>query len=402
MRRLLPPASRLAPPGEHTATFWLLLSVITVLNLFGLVMVLSASSVVALGETGSTWSYFTRQSLWAVVGTIGLLVFLYVDRRFWRKTAKVGFGVVLLLLVAVLVPGVGVSVNGASRWLGAGPFQIQPSEFAKFGLLLFLADLLARRAREMRRPSRTFWPAIAALAAIAVLVIAQPHLGTTIILASIVFALLYVAGTHVGRLGAVASLTAVGVAVMVLGTSFRRARFFIFLNPWADPQNAGFQNLQALVALGSGGMFGLGLGASRAKWEYLPFAQTDFIFAIIGEELGLVGAVLVLSLYVALAVLGVRVAMHAADRFSMLVAVSITTWLTVQAFMNMGMVVGVLPITGVPLPFVSFGGSSLLVTMSAAGLLLNIARHPRTLPETSNRRRRADVTCAPKRALSRT
>jgi len=379
-----------------------LLSVITVLNLFGLVMVLSASSVVALGETGSTWSYFTRQSLWAVVGTIGLLVFLYVDRRFWRKTAKVGFGVVLLLLVAVLVPGVGVSVNGASRWLGAGPFQIQPSEFAKFGLLLFLADLLARRAREMRRPSRTFWPAIAALAAIAVLVIAQPHLGTTIILASIVFALLYVAGTHVGRLGAVASLTAVGVAVMVLGTSFRRARFFIFLNPWADPQNAGFQNLQALVALGSGGMFGLGLGASRAKWEYLPFAQTDFIFAIIGEELGLVGAVLVLSLYVALAVLGVRVAMHAADRFSMLVAVSITTWLTVQAFMNMGMVVGVLPITGVPLPFVSFGGSSLLVTMSAAGLLLNIARHPRTLPETSNRRRRADVTCAPKRALSRT
>ncbi|MEJ7585202.1 MAG: putative peptidoglycan glycosyltransferase FtsW, partial [Acidimicrobiales bacterium] len=331
------PSARWAPPGEHTGNFWLLLTVIAVLNLFGLVMVLSASSVVALGETGSTWSYFLRQSAWAGLGSIGLAAFLYLDRRFWRRAAKVGLGLSLLLLVAVLVPSVGVTVNGATRWLGAGPFQIQPSEFAKFGLLLFVADLLAKRAHEMREPRRTFWPSIGALAAVAGLVLVEPNLGTTLILAAIVFVMLYVAGTHIGRLGAVAALGALGATAMVLGTSFRRARFFIFLNPWADPGNTGFQNLQALVALGSGGVFGLGLGASRAKWEYLPFAQTDFIFAIIGEELGLVGALLVVVLFVALGVLGVRTAMHGADRFSMLVAVGIAAWLMVQAFMNIGM-----------------------------------------------------------------
>lgn len=381
MRLRLPPASRLAPHGQNTANFWLLLAVIVVLNLLGLVMVLSASSVVALVETGSTWSYFVRQCMWAGIGTVGLLTFLYVDRRFWRKAAKPTFGIVVLLLVAVLVPGVGVTVNGATRWLGAGPLQIQPSEFAKFGLLLFVANLLATRAWEMHRPRRTFWPVIGALLCVAVLVLAQPNLGTTLILVCIVFVLLYVAGTHVGRLGVAAALAAAGATVMVLGTSFRRARFFIFLNPWADPQNTGFQNLQALVALGSGGLFGLGLGGSRAKWDYLPFAQTDFIFAIIGEELGLVGAVFVVGLYVTLAVVGVLTAAQAADRYSMLVAIGITTWLVVQAFLNIGMVIGLLPVTGVPLPFISFGGSSLLVTMSAAGLLLNIARHPGPHPE---------------------
>ncbi len=370
-------AGRFVPGGEATPAFWLLLAVIVVLNLFGLVMILSASSVVALQETGSTWSYFVRQSAWAVLGTGGLMACLYLDRRVWRATAKLAYGAAVALLVAVLIPGVGVSVNGASRWIALGPVQLQPSELAKLALLLLVADLLARRAREMGDPKRTFWPAVSALALVAALVMAQPNLGTTLVMAAIVLVLLYVAGTSVGRLGAVSLVATAAAGAVVLTTPFRRARFFAFLNPWADPSRSGYQNLQALVALGSGGLFGVGLGASRAKWDYLPFAQTDFIFAIVGEELGLVGAVLVVALFVVLGVLGVRVAMAAADRYSMLVAVGITAWLMVQAFLNIGMVIGLLPITGVPLPFISFGGSSLLVTMSGAGLLLNIARHPR-------------------------
>ncbi len=389
-------SGRFVPGGEATPLFWLLLAVVVVLNLFGLVMVLSASSVVALQETGSTWSYFLRQSAWAAMGTVGLLAFLFFDRRVWRATAKPAFGVAVALLVAVLVPGVGVSVNGASRWIALGPVQIQPSELAKLALLLVVADLLARRSREMHDPRRSFWPVMGALGVVAALVLVQPNLGTTLVLAAIVLVMLYVAGTSGGRLGAVTLVAAAGAAAMVLTTPFRRARFFAFLNPWADPSKNGYQNLQALVALGSGGLFGVGLGASRAKWDYLPFAQTDFIFAIIGEELGLVGAVAVVGLFVTFGVLGIRVSMAAGDRYSMLVAVGVTAWLMVQAFLNIGMVIGLLPITGVPLPFISFGGSSLLATMSAAGLLLNIARHPRARPAPAPGRR-ATVRRAPAR-----
>ncbi len=381
-----PPRHRLAPPGDPTPTFWLLLAVVVVLNLFGLVMVLSASSVVALGETGSTWSYFGRQSLWSGIGAAALVLFLYVDRRLWRKTAVLGLVSCLALLVAVLVPGIGVTVNGASRWLETGPFQIQPSELAKLVALLFVADLLARRAGEMASPRRTFWPVVGVLVLVGAPILAQPNLGTVIVLAVIVLTMLFVAGARVDLIALVTAAAAGIASYLVLTTPFRRARFFAFLNPWADPSNTGYQNLQALVALGDGGLLGVGLGASRAKWEYLPEAQTDFIFAVIGEELGLVGGVLLVVLFAALCGLGVGAARASGDRYSMLVAVGITTWLTVQTFLNLGMVTGLLPVTGVPLPFISFGGSSLLVTMAAAGLLLNIARHPRSRPVPAGRR----------------
>jgi cell division protein FtsW len=372
------PTARPVPARRRSKTYVGLLAIITTLNLLGLVMVLSASSVVALDETGSTWSYFARQTAWAAIGSVGLLLFAALDRRLVRRLCRLAFGISVFLLVLVMVPGLGVEVNGATRWLGAGPLQIQPSEFAKFALLLFVADLLAGRAREMHDPTRTFWPVIGVLALVGGLVLIEPNLGTAIVLASIVFVMLWVAGTQSGRLGLVGAAAAFGASAMVLTTPFRRARFFAFLDPWADPGNTGYQNLQALVALGSGGLFGVGLGASRAKWDYLPFAQTDFIFAIIGEELGLVGAVFVVALFVVLGTFGTRTALVAPDRFSMLACVGITAWFMVQAFLNIGMVIGLLPITGVPLPFISFGGSSLLVTMCAAGFLLNVARHPRT------------------------
>lgn len=381
-----PRCHRYSPPGDPTPIFWLLLAVVVVLNLFGLVMVLSASSVVALDETGSTWSYFGRQSLWLAIGAVALAVFLYVDRRFWRRTAALGLISGFVLLVAVLLPGVGVTVNGATRWLQTGPFQIQPSELAKLAALVYVADLLGQRADEMANPRRTFWPVVGVLALIGVPILAQPNLGTAIVLAVILLTLLFIAGARFDLL-ALVTAAATGVAsYLVLTTPFRRARFFAFLNPWADPSNTGYQNLQALVALGDGGVLGVGLGASRAKWEYLPEAQTDFIFAVIGEELGLVGAVLLVVLFAALSGLGVGAARAAGDRYSMLVAVGVTVWLTTQAFLNLGMVTGLMPVTGVPLPFISFGGSSLFVTMAAAGLLLNIARHPRPRPGPAGRR----------------
>ncbi|HEY1279898.1 MAG TPA: putative lipid II flippase FtsW, partial [Acidimicrobiales bacterium] len=306
-----------------------------------------------------------------------LIVTLRTDYRAWRKLALPLLALSIGLLVLVLAPGIGVTVNGSSRWLGAGGFSIQPSELAKLTVLLFVADLLARRAAWMDDTTVTLRPVLVVLGVVALLLMLQPNLGTTIVLASIVFALLFTAGTPLGPLvawGAIGSVTALGLAI---SKSYRRARLTAFLHPWRDPLNVGYQTIQSQVSLASGGWFGVGLGASRAKWGFLPFAYTDFIFAIIGEELGLMGALLVVGLFVALGYFGVRTALGAPDRFGQLLAAGITTWFCVQAFVNIGAVIGVLPITGVPLPFISFGGSSLLATMAASGMLLNIARHAR-------------------------
>jgi cell division protein FtsW len=368
---------RWAPPGTDTSTFWLLLAVVVVLNLIGLVMVLSASSVVSLDETGSTWSYFFRQSAWAGLGAIGLLVFLYADRSFWRRWAALPLFVSIGLLVLVLVPGVGVQVNGATRWLALGPIQIQPSELAKLTLLLFVADLLTRRAKRMHDPRFTVRTVIGYLALVALLILAQPNLGTTLVLVAMVLVVLWVADARLRSIAGYAGAALGAAALLVLYTPYRRARFFAFLDPWADPGNTGYQTIQSMVGIADGGVHGSGLGASRAKWGFLPYAHTDFIFAIIGEELGLIGSVLVVALFLALAGLGVRTALRADDRFAMLCAAGVTAWLLSQALINIGAVLGMLPITGVPLPFISFGGSSLLVNLAAVGLLLNVARHPR-------------------------
>jgi cell division protein FtsW len=365
-----------SPPGTDTGTFWLLLTVVVVLNIIGLVMVLSASSVVALNDTGSSWTYFTKQALWMFFGVIAMILMLYVDVSKWRRYARLALLLSLAGLIAVLVPGVGITANGATRWVGFGPIQIQPSEIAKLGVLLFVADLLARRADRITDVRYSVRPVVVVLGMVAFLIMMQPNLGTTIVVATIVFAVLVVAGAPGRSLAAYGTLGAGAAVVLALASAYRRARILSFLHPWADPQHKGYQLIQSQVGLASGGMFGLGLGASRAKWGFLPFAYTDFIFAIIGEELGLVGATLVIALFVALAVLGIRTAMRASDQFGALMATGITTWLVVQAFVNIGAVIGILPITGVPLPFISFGGSSLLLTLAAAGLLLNVARHP--------------------------
>jgi cell division protein FtsW len=357
--------------------FLALAFLITVFNLLGLVMVMSASSVVALDEYGSSWYFVTRQAAWAGVGAVALLVVARIDYHRWRRLASPLLLLSLGLLLVVLVPGMGVGVNGATRWLGVGPLTFQPAELAKFALLVWVADLLARRSAYMRNTRATLRPVIVMLAVMATLLMLQPNLGTTLVLAAIALALCFVAGAPLGPLAGWASVAIGAATALALAAPYRRSRVLTFLDPWADPTDKGYQNIQSLVGLAEGGFFGSGLGASRAKWGFLPYAHTDFIFAIIGEELGLVGAAVVVGLFVLLVIIGVRVALHAPDRFGLLLAIGVTAWFGVQAFVNIGAVIGILPITGVPLPFVSAGGSSLLFTMAAAGLLLSIARQAR-------------------------
>jgi cell division protein FtsW len=360
--------------GRANSGYVLLFAVLVVLNLIGLVMVLSASSVTALHQEGSSYYFFERQLLWLAVGSVACVLLLrwdYHRLRLFAWPLLVGSGGLLLV---VLLPGIGSNVNGSSRWIGVGTFGIQPSEFAKLAMLIFGADLLARRSAWMHDTRVTLRPVMVAFCALALLIMLQPNLGTTIVLAAITFSILFVAGVPMRPLVGWGTAGTFAACVAAMGQSYRRARVLAFLHPWNDPLNTGYQTIQSQVSLASGGWFGVGLGASRAKWGFLPYAHTDFIFAIIGEELGLFGALLVVSLFVALAVLGVRAGLQAPDPFGRLLAIGITTWLCVQAFVNIGAVIGVLPITGVPLPFISFGGSSLLATMAASGILLNVAR----------------------------
>jgi cell division protein FtsW len=370
-----------ARPPRVSATgsgmFLALAFLITVFNLLGLVMVMSASSVIALDEYGSSWYFVTRQAAWAGVGAVALVAVARIDYHRWRRLASPLLLLSLGLLLLVLVPGVGVGANGATRWIGVGSLTFQPAELAKFALLVWVADLLARRAAYMHNSRATLRPVVVVLAVMATLLMLQPNLGTTIVLAAIALTLCFVAGAPLAPLAGWAALGIGAATTLALSAPYRRSRVLTFLDPWADPMDKGYQNIQALVGVASGGFFGRGLGASRAKWGFLPYAHTDFIFAIIGEELGLVGAAVVVGLFVLLVIIGIRVALHAPDRFGLLLAVGVTAWFGVQAFVNIGAVIGILPITGVPLPFVSAGGSSLLFTMAAGGLLLSVARQAR-------------------------
>jgi cell division protein FtsW len=363
-------------PGAG-ADFYVLAVVIAVLTLLGIVMVLSASSVLSLQSGGSGWTYFRKQLLWALLGAVALVIGMRVPYQVWRRLVPLGLVVSFGLMVAVLLPGVGRTVNGARSWVELGPVGFQPVEFMKLTLLVYTADLLARRADRMHEVRHTLGPALVVLGAASVLVMFQPDFGAAIVLGAIVLSVAFIAGAPLVPLGGVGAAAALLGVIAVFSTPYRRRRWTAFLDLASTRANEGFQVWQSLVGIASGGVAGLGLGASKAKWGYLPEAHTDFIFAIIAEELGFVGAFGVCALFMAFGVIGARVALRCDDRFGMLVAGGITAWLLVQAFINIGGVTGILPLTGLTLPFVSFGGSSLLVTMAAGGVLLNIARTTR-------------------------
>jgi cell division protein FtsW len=363
-----------AGPTLGSSGYLNLLAVVSVLCAFGLMMVLSASSVEALRSYGNSWVFFQRQVAWMVIGIVLMVIALRTDYRIWRRWKVPALAASAGLLLLVLVPGIGLEVGGAQRWLGFGPLRMQPSELAKFAMLLFTADLLARRVDKMHVTQLTLRPVLVVFAGFAGLIMLQPNMGTTLILGAITVSVLFVAGTPIKpmlKIGAIGGAVAVFAA---FAEPYRRARLMSFMNPFAEESAGGYQVVQSLVGIGSGGITGVGLGASRAKWGFLPDAHTDFIFAIVAEELGLIGAFVVIALFVGFALLGVRAATRAPDRFGQLLAAGITVWVTVQALLNLGAVIGLLPVTGVPLPFLSQGGSSLVILMAATGILLNIAR----------------------------
>ena len=362
---------------RSTSAYVLLFAVLAALNLIGLVMVLSASYVTALYREGSSWFYFSRQLIGAALGGLLFLVTVRIDYRVWRRFAVLAHLAALALLVAVLVPGVGVNVNGSSRWVDLGFLQLQPSELAKLTTLFVLCDLCARRQAWVATRQKVLHPALVWLAPVVLLLMAQPNLGTTLVLGITAFAVLFCAGVPGGSLARWGLAGGAAAAWGAFGTDYRRARLLAFLDPWADPASTGYQTIQSQVSFGSGGWFGVGLGEGRQKWGFLPEAHTDFIFAIIGEELGMFGALFVVTLFGMLAYLGLRAATLAADTFGRLLATGITTWFCVQAFVNLGAVIGILPITGVPLPFISFGSSAMLANMAAAGILCNVCRTAR-------------------------
>lgn len=339
----------------------------------GLVMLLSASSVYALQAYGSAWFFFARQLLWLAAGWGAFLVARRIPVAGWRRRAPLVAALSAGALVLVLIPGLGLAVNGSTRWLGAGSVRIQPSEIAKLAVLLLTARVLADRSGQFADPRR-YRPVLLAVGLALLLVMAQPDMGTAMVLVCIVAAQLTVAGVPDRRLATLAAGTA-GLALAAgFASSYRRQRLLSFLHPQADPTGAGYQTIQGHVALATGGLVGVGLGASRAKYGFLPNAHTDFIFAVVGEELGLLGALVVVALFFGLALVGIRIAARAADRFGALVAVGVTAWVCSQALINIGTVIGLLPVTGVPLPFISYGGTSVVILMAACGILARIAR----------------------------
>ncbi|MGZ4677921.1 MAG: putative lipid II flippase FtsW [Acidimicrobiia bacterium] len=365
--------------ATRTPNSVLLVLAVAVLNVVGLVMVLSASSVQALDATGTPWSVFQKQMQWTALGAIAFVLASRFDHRRWRRLVPLLLGVAFLLLTIVLIPGVGIYVDGARRWLGSGQLRLQPSEIAKFALLVFCADVLARRQHEVADFKRALWPIVIVLGAVAVLMMLEPDLASFMVIAGMVGAMLIVGGVRTRHIAAVSAAGLALVTMFSFTVSWRRARMLSFLGGGTqDAKNAGYQVTQSLIALSRGGWTGVGLGAGRAKWHFLPAAHTDFIFAVIGEELGLVGCALVIGLFVVIAVVGVRTALRAPDRFGTVLAAGATAWIIGQAVLNLGAVVGVLPVTGVPLPFVSFGGTALVSTMVGAGVLVNVARQGRS------------------------
>jgi cell division protein FtsW len=369
-------ASKAERERAGTRTVLLLLVPTALLLGVGLIMVFSASSVAAYARYGSSFLFFQRQAVYAGVGVVGLLLLSRMPYAIWSRLAVPFLAATGILLVLVLHSGAGTSAGGSSRWLAVGPITIQPSEIVKLALVAFAATVLTRKAALLDDVGHLLLPLLPVTALVCWLVMRQPDLGTTVILAGTIFVLLFIAGVRLRYLG-MAGIAGLAIGwILIMSAAYRRARFLSFLSPWKDPQNAGYHLIQSYIALGSGGLFGVGLGASRQKWMYVPNAHTDFIFSILGEELGLLVAICVLGLFAVLLYGGIRVAARAPDTFGRLLASGIVAWLGLQTIVNLGAVTGLLPITGVPLPLLSYGGSSLVVTLGAIGILVNIARTP--------------------------
>ena len=361
-----------SPPIEYS----MLLTTTLCLLALGVVMVFSASSTTSLlGDAGDGAFYLKRTALYGVFGLLALKFLASGGVKVLRPMTVPLMGLSLFLLVAVMIPGVGIEVNGAKRWLGAGLFQIQPSEIAKVALILYGAHLLATRPK-MTRSIGDMGPFLLAVGVISILVVLEPDLGTAMVACFAAAAMLVAAGARMRDLAILGGAIGVVIVLAIMIEPYRMERLTGFLNPGSDPSGSGFQANQAQIALGSGGLFGVGLGESLQKAFYLPEAHTDMIAAVIGEELGLVGIAMIVGLFGLFGYAGLQTARKARDPYAKLLAAGLTSLVVIQAVINLFAVLGLAPLTGVPLPFVSYGNSSLLTMLAAVGVLLNIARSP--------------------------
>lgn len=356
--------------------FWLMASIFGLLAI-GIVMVYSAGSVLAFHDYGDSFYFVKRQALFAVLGLIAMFFMMKVDYRILKKYAKLLLLICFVLLVIVLIPGIGVVRGGARSWLGISSFGIQPSEFMKLGMILFLSYWLSKEDYRITHFTKGLLPPLGILGAAFGLIMLQPDLGTGTVMMGASLLIVFTAGAKIRHLAGLASIGALGFVGLILAAPYRLKRITAFLDPWSDPLGAGYQIIQSLYAIGPGGLAGLGLGMSRQKYSYVPEPQTDFIFSILAEELGFIGGLLVLLLFLILVWRGMRVAMTAPDMFGSLLAVGIVGMVGVQVVINIGVVIGLMPVTGITLPLISYGGSSLTLILTALGILLNISRYAR-------------------------
>jgi cell division protein FtsW len=355
---------------------WIIITTLLLLTI-GIIMVYSASAVLAFHEFGDWYYYLKRQLLFAVLGVVAMFFTMNVDYWVWKKYAKAGLLVCLGLLIIVLIPGLGVIRGGARSWLGIGAFGIQPSEFMKIGMILFLAKWLSEDQAKITLFVKGFLPPLALMGLAFGLIMLQPDLGTGVVLIGASLLIIYTAGARVLHLSYFAMIGLAGFVGLIIQAPYRLLRITSFLDPWQDPLGAGYQAIQSLYAIGPGGLVGLGLGMSRQKYSYLPEPQTDFIFSIIAEELGFFGGGLVLLLFTILVWRGMRTAITAPDTFGSLAAIGIIGMVAVQVIINIGVVIGMFPVTGITLPLISAGGSSLTLMLTSIGILLNISRYSR-------------------------
>jgi len=351
---------------------WVLLAITASLLVFGWIMLYSASALVADSRYGDQYFYVKKQVLWSCIGFAGMLIGMRMNLRFLQSNARLIFGGVLALLVLVLI--VGHEVGGSKRWLRIAGIGFQPSEFAKLGLVIALADYLDRKQSRLHDFWKGFLPPTLLLGATTALIALEPDLGTPMLMTLVGVGMMFLAGVRVRHL-IVMALAAMPVLYwQIFHVGYRRHRILAFLDPWKDPQGVAYQLVQSFLALGSGGFWGRGSGDSVIKMHYLPESQTDFIFAIIGEELGFVGSAAVTGAFFFLAYRSFHIALRASHWFETLLAAGISLILGGQAMINLGVVTGLLPTKGIPLPFISFGGSSLVLTLFSVGLLLNVSR----------------------------
>jgi cell division protein FtsW len=363
---------RAKPPLEYSILYTATLCLLAA----GAVMVYSASSAESLQQGGDAAGYLKRYLMFGAIGLIAMHMLsrrsLSIARNATPLILAIGFG----LTIAVMVPGVGVTVNGATRWLGAGPVQFQPSELLKVGVILFGAAILAARPSRLESIGAMAKPLLLVVGLAAVILLKQPDMGTAMVVCFAMFALLLAAGARIRHLATIGGALAGAALMLALVEPYRRERLMSFLDPWSDAGDSGFQAAQAMIAIGSGGLFGVGLGESVQKIHYLPEAHTDMILAIVGEELGLFGIACLAALYGLIAYAGFRAAKLAKDRYAKLLAAGVTSLILSQAVINFFAVMGMAPLTGVPLPFISYGSSNMVVLLGAMGLLLNVAANP--------------------------